>query len=242
MSTEQAAAFTPLPDDANPLSPPAPAAKIPTPGGVAPTAKAVAPKAVRPGPTKRGPGRPKGSTKKRAAPRATPAEAADNLAAAAALALEKESRDPGRPTVKSRESEDIEKGLKNFYVGLGAMLVGAAVLFRPRRTADGMVSVHPVAERLTLAGTTMISQATDCAAALVAWSEGNAKVRAALRTVNTGGGLMLVLAAHAPIAAAAAGFTAPGGDADGLDLGALVGMLGGMGDLSDLLGGLNGAG
>jgi hypothetical protein len=130
--------------------------------------------------------------------------------------LEREAR-KGRPTVKAGESATLQQGLQAFYVGAGAMI---AVLGRMVGNA-----------RMVSGGEAAVKAGPECATALVAWSESNAQVRRALETLTTAGGASLVLAAHAPIAAAIwhpepVAYDSPEvgsvDTAQGVDLGALV--------------------
>lgn len=174
----------------------------------------------------RGPGRPKGArtdpriraaTAKRTGKQQPLAEAA---AEAAATALERETKKAGRPSVDAKESAKLQQGLQSFYVGAGAMVaVLGGVLGNARMVAGGNACV---------------TQGPECATALVAWSETNSAVRKALESLTVAGGASLVLAAHAPIAAAIWNPTAGPDDdgsgvgsvetAQGFDLGTLVGL------------------
>lgn len=170
-------------------------------------------------------GRPKGA---RTDPRIKAATAArkgkplaDAAAEAAATALERETKKAGRPSVDAKESAKLQQGLQSFYVGAGAM---AAVLGRVMGNA-----------RMVAGGEAAVAQGAECANALVAWSETNSAVRKALESLTVAGGASLVIAAHAPIAAAIwnpeASTTDPEASglgsvetAQGFDLGTLVGL------------------
>lgn len=145
---------------------------------------------------------------------------ADAAAEAAATALERETRKAGRPSVDAKESAKLQQGLQSFYVGAGAMVaVLGGVLGNPRMVAGGNACV---------------AQGAECATALVAWSETNSAVRKALESLTVAGGASLVIAAHAPIAAAIwnpEASTDPEASgvgsvetAQGFDLGTLVGL------------------
>lgn len=175
-----------------------------------------------PKPTRRA-GRPKGA---RTDPRIKAATAArkgkplaDAAAEAAATALERETKKAGRPSVDAKESAKLQQGLQSFYVGAGAMV---AVL--------GSVMGNA---RMVAGGNACVAQGAECANALVAWSETNSAVRKALESLTVAGGASLVLAAHAPIAAAIWNPTAgtdeapEAGSVDtatGIDLGTLLGL------------------
>jgi len=139
--------------------------------------------------------KPKRQRPSRAKPKPAAATVADMAAEAAALATEREPKGPGRPSTAATKADAMELGLRNFYVGLGAMLrMGGFVMKQPR-----MVD----------AGQAMMAQARDCAAALVVWSRSSEAVRKALESITIAGGASVVIAAHAPILMAAFGFAAP---------------------------------
>lgn len=188
---------------------------IPSPGEPAPVGL-VSPPVTTPEPSgtapKRTVGRPKGSKTKRPNSARRTAATAASAAASEALGGPSPAKGPGRPSTREAQNAKMEEGLRNFYVGLGAMLRVTGGAIRNRRAAA--------------VGAEMVEQADMCARALVAWSDQNASVRKFLEQITTAGGAALVLSAHTPIVMAA---LAPPEMGDGADLlGSLLGMFGGM--------------
>lgn len=138
----------------------------------------------------------KAKARKRAPRKAAPPRSAvgEMAADAAAQAVAKEPRQ-GRPSNLTTKNDATEAGLKNFYIGAGAMMKMAGAMMKQPRLSD--------------VGAQMMAQAADCAAALVVWSNSSPAVKKALEAITVGGGAAVVLAAHAPIVLAALGMTAP---------------------------------
>jgi len=109
-------------------------------------------------------------------------------AAATAATTSTKTTGPGRPTKIATKSATLHDGIEGLYVGLGAML-----------TAFGAITGQPSAVAV---GRALTDNGTQCASALVAWSEQSPKVRRALEAMTTAGGAGIVVAAHAPIIAA----------------------------------------
>jgi hypothetical protein len=165
-----------------------------------------------------------GTTGKRGRPRkqASAKVVADAGAEAAAAALEREARGPGRPSKADQQNDLLRAGLVNFYVGLGTMAKLGGAVTRVQRMSD--------------VGTAMIVQAKPCADALVAAADQSPALRRALEAVALGGAASLVLAAHGPILMAALGQGAPETPADPSDpeqveAFGMASMLGALGDL-----------
>lgn len=165
-------------------------APAPTPAPTGTKARKPRGPARKAGTAKRGPGRPR-----KAAATPQPGNLADMAADAAAEALAKEPKGAGRPTTASTKDASLEAGLRNFYIGTGAMMSMAGQWFKNDRLAQG--------------GAAMMAQAQDCAAALVVWSNASPPVRRALEHITVAGGASVVVAAHAPIAMALMGFAQP---------------------------------
>lgn len=165
-STTEAPGVTPSPSGATPRKPSAPKGKA------APRKRGRPPKAA-----------------------AAPRNVGEMAAEAAAAATAKEARTAGRPSTVQVKNDAMEAGLRNFYIGAGAMLrMGGLAMNQPRMMASGGQ---------------MIAQAADCAAALVVWSNSSPAVRRALESITVAGGASVVIAAHAPIALALMGFDTP---------------------------------
>ena len=173
MSPDNVLDFIPSPGEAAPVGVSTPPVSTPAPSGTAPRRKV---------------GRPKGSTTKRPNSAKTAAASAASKAAETALG-DKAPRSAGRPTTRETQNDKMEEGLRNFYVGLGAMLRVLGLAIGNNRAAA--------------VGAATTDQADICARALVSWSEQNAAVRKALEQLTTAGGAALVISAHTPIIMAA---------------------------------------
>lgn len=165
---------------------------------------------------KRGPGRPKGARNRpkptpRAAGAAKPSppdgpvspddaaaqSVADKLAAAAVPP--RPDSLGGRPTVRQNARAALSEQLAVSYTAAGAMIevAGVALTLNPSTRATG--------ERIRAVGVELGRNADKCGEALAHWADTNPRVKAWLSRVSTGSGALMVLAAHAPILAAAFG-------------------------------------
>ena len=181
---------------------------------------------------RRRPGRPKGSTtdpQKKAAARARaagpqppsggqPAEppvtvAGDlrpditaELAAAAVPPAKDSALGGGRPSRADSSRKTLAENLSTGYEAFGGMLTVAGF---------ALAGVNPAAAaRLRAVGAELTARADTCGLALARWADTSPRVKAWLANAATGSGLLLVIAAHAPIIAAAVGGSSAAGTAD----------------------------
>jgi hypothetical protein len=162
----------------------------------------------------RKPGRPKGAktnpqiaaaTRARKAgprPPADPQPAAtppDDLAAQlAAAAVPAERANPaGRPSTDDKVRRTLAQQLATSYEGFGKMIeIAGSVL----------VGINPaVGQRLIDVGRELVNCSERCGLALARFAQTNPRVMEWVTRVASGGGLMLLVLAHAPILAAVAG-------------------------------------
>lgn len=175
---------------------------------------------------KRGRGRPPGSRNK---PRQTGA-APGSLAAAIESAAAPSKNEPGRPNARTASLNALADQLATAYKAFGGTLsVGAAALQLGEAT-------RPLGTRLAAVGDQLVKNADACGLALARWADTNPAVKKWLSGLSTGSGLLMVLAAHAPIIAVAFGkpaelgdlaatLAAPGADLPVVDLASLFGNL-----------------
>lgn len=169
-------------------------------------------------PRTRKPGRPRGSktdprikaaTKARRSPRAPsaageaptgpvpdPTETPLDDIAAAAVPDPRPSTG-GRPSTDERGRNRMAESLSTAYEGFGGILQAGAAVF---------AGIAPgAASRINAVGHELRANADRCGLALARWADTNPRVKEWLSGLATGSGALLVLAAHAPIIAAAAG-------------------------------------
>lgn len=168
----------------------------------------VHPNPTNPAPKRRG-GRPPGAKTNPAIKAATKARKEsgaagtvprDDLAAqiaAAAIPADKPAAAGGRPTVGATARTTLAQSLAAAYEGFGGLLSTAGAV---------ATAVNPaLGGRLLDVGRELIANADRCGIALARWADTNPRVKAWLNNMATGSGALMVLAAHAPIIAAAAG-------------------------------------
>lgn len=162
---------------------------------------------------------------------AAPASVADVLAGAADAGATPAPKGAGRPSNDERARAGLASSLADSYRALGGMLTGMAML---GSLMPG--DAQPAIARAGAVGQALMENADRCGNALAAWADKNPKVRKALQSASSGAGLLVVLAAHAPIIAAA--FGKPQGVGD-LAAGLLGGQVG-TADPTDFLAGIVG--